>query len=491
MTDKYPNYKPLLNVQANVPSDIDIAHSVQPLLIKDIAAKLGLAYEDLDPYGHYMAKVNIDRTWNKIKENASGNYVVVTGITPTPLGEGKSTSLVGLSQAIGHVLGKNVMTCIRQPSQGPTFGIKGGAAGGGYAQCVPMESFNTHLTGDIHAITAANNLVAAQLDTRILHEGQQADAALFNRLVAVKGNKQAFSDIQRRRLAKLGITKTEPADLTDEEKRRFARLDIDPATITWRRVVDTNDRFLRTITVGQGAAEAKYARETGFDITVASEIMAVLALANDLKDLRERLGRMVVAFSRAGEPVTAEDLGVAGACAVLMKDAIHPTLMQTLEQTPVFVHAGPFANIAHGNSSIIADKLALKLVGEDGYVLTEAGFGSDIGMEKFMNIKCRQSGLKPNAVVLVCTARALKMHGGGPAVVAGAPLPAAYSTEQVRHKTLSCITLVTTHLCDPKCFFRSHINEREQLIRVSYLIIKSHLILTIFVVLPRLARARS
>jgi formyltetrahydrofolate synthetase len=432
MADKYPNYKPLLDIKTPTPSDIAIAHSVKPVPIKDIAAKLGLEYEDVDPYGHYKAKVNINKAWEKIKDKENGSLVVVTGITPTPLGEGKSTSLVGLSQSMGHVLGKNVITCIRQPSQGPTFGIKGGAAGGGYAQCVPMEDFNLHLTGDIHAITAANNLVAAQLDTRILHEGQQSDDALFRRLVSVKGGKLAFSGSQQRRLAKLGITKTDPAALDDDEKRRFARLDIDVDTITWRRVVDTNDRFLRVVKVGLGSAESKYARETGFDITVASEIMAVLALATDLKDLRERLGRMIVAFSRSGEPVTAEDLGVAGACAVLMKDAIHPTLMQTLEQTPVFVHAGPFANIAHGNSSIIADKIALKLVGKEGFVLTEAGFGADIGMEKFMNIKCRQSGLKPSAVVLVCTVRALKMHGGGPTVVAGAPIPAEYGTEQVR-----------------------------------------------------------
>ncbi len=403
--------------------------SVKPLPIRDIAKDLGISYEELEPYGHFKAKVNC-AIRARLQDKPSGRYVVVSGITPTPLGEGKSTTLIGLSQGLGAHLKKKIVTCIRQPSQGPTFGIKGGAAGGGYAQCIPMEEFNLHLTGDIHAITAANNLLAAQLDTRILHEGQQSDENLFNRLVSVKGGKK-FSASQLRRLEKLGIKKTDPSELTAEEKRAFARLDIDTSTITWRRVVDTNDRFLRVVQVGCGAEEAKYQRETGFDIAVASEIMAVLALAKDLKDMRERLGRMVVAFSRSGAPVTAEDLGCAGALAVLMKDAVHPTLMQTLERTPVLVHAGPFANIAHGNSSIIADQIALKLVGEDGYVLTEAGFGSDIGMEKFMNIKCRASGLTPDAIVIVCTVRALKMHGGGPAVVAGAPLPAAYSSEQL------------------------------------------------------------
>jgi len=419
-----------LEIKNPVPSDIEIAHSVKPVPIAQIAEELGVLPEELEPYGRYKAKVN-EKIRKRLEGRPMGNYVVVSGITPTPLGEGKSTTLVALSQALGRHRKRKVVTCIRQPSQGPTFGIKGGAAGGGYAQCIPMEEFNLHLTGDIHAITAANNLLAAQLDTRILHEGQQSDEALFRRLVTVKGNKMEFSKTQLRRLAKLGINKTRPEELNEEERRRFARLDIDPSTITWRRVVDTNDRFLRTIQVGCGPEERKYQRETGFDISVASEIMAVLALSTSLMDMRERLGRMVVAFSRSGEPVTAEDLGAAGALAVLMKDAIHPTMMQTLERTPVLVHAGPFANIAHGNSSIIADQIALPLVGEDGYVLTEAGFGSDIGMEKFFNIKCRYSGLKPNAVVIVCTVRALKMHGGGPAVVAGAPLDPVYSTENL------------------------------------------------------------
>ncbi|MGW8249636.1 MAG: formate--tetrahydrofolate ligase, partial [Anaerolineales bacterium] len=317
----------------------------------------------------------------------------------------------------------------RQPSQGPTFGIKGGAAGGGYSQVIPMEDFNLHLTGDIHAITAANNLLAAAIDARIFHESRQSDETLFNRLCPPdkEGNRK-FSPSMLRRLERLGIDKTDPNELTPEERSRFARLDIDPDSITWRRVVDTNDRFLREVEIGLGPEEKGMTRRTGFDITVASEIMAVLALTTDLADMRERFGRIVIGTSKAGEAVTAEDLGVAGAMTVLMKDAIMPTLMQTLEGTPVFVHAGPFANIAHGNSSIIADKIALKLA---DYVVTESGFGADIGMEKFFNIKCRYSGLIPNVVVLVATVRALKMHGGGPKVVAGKPLDPAYTEENL------------------------------------------------------------
>lgn len=353
---------------------------------------------------------------------------MVTGINPTPLGEGKSTTTIGLGQALGAHLGRRSFVCIRQPSQGPTFGIKGGAAGGGYAQVVPMEEFNLHLTGDIHAITAANNLLAAAIDTRILHERNQDDAKLYDGIVGRK----PFSPVMKRRLAKLGLpTDAAPESLSPEDRRRFARLDIDPSTITWKRVTDTCDRLLRSITIGEGTEETVAKRTTGFTITVASEIMAVLALTSDLRDLRERLGRMVVARSFAGEPVTADDLGVGGALTVLMKDTLMPTLMQTVEGTPVFVHAGPFANIAHGQSSIIADRVALKLVGEDGVVVTEAGFGADMGMEKFMNIKCRYSGLAPNAVVIVATIRALKMHGGGPKVVAGKPVDPVYETENL------------------------------------------------------------
>jgi len=415
-----------------VPSDIDIAQSVDPLPIKEVAQTLGIKEEELDLYGKFKAKVHLS-VLDRLKEQANGKYVVVTGMTPTPLGEGKSTTTVGLAQALGGHLGKKCFACLRQPSQGPTFGIKGGAAGGGFSQVIPMEEFNLHLTGDIHAVTAANNLVAAALDARMLHEATQKDGPLFRRLCPpdVKTGVRTFAPPMLRRLKKLGINKTNPDDLTPEEVTRFARLDIDPATITWNRVVDTNDRFLRGVTVGQGKEEQGKTRQTAFDLTVASEIMAILALTTSLADMRERFQNMVVGSSRGGDPVTADDLGVAGAVAVLMKDAIMPTLMQTLEETPVFVHAGPFANIAHGNSSIIADKIALKLVGEDGFVVTEAGFGSDIGCEKFMNIKCRYSGLKPNAAVMVATIRALKMHGGGPSVVPGEPLKKEYIEEHL------------------------------------------------------------
>jgi formyltetrahydrofolate synthetase len=415
----------LTNVLPQVPKDIEIAQAASPIPIDRIAAEAGILPEELELYGKNKAKVQLSIR-DRLRDVTNGRYIVVTAITPTPLGEGKTTTTVGLSQALGAHLGKKVFTCVRQPSQGPTFGIKGGAAGGGYSQVIPMEEFNLHLTGDIHAITAANNLLAAAIDTRIFHEKAQSDEALFDRLCP---GKKKFSPVMLRRLRKLGIDKTEPADLTVEERSRFARLDIDPATITWRRVLDTSDRMLRQITIGQGPQEKGQTRVTGFDIAVASEIMAVLALATGLGDMRERLGRMVIGQSRAGDPITAEDLGVGGALTVLMKDAIMPNLMQTLEGTPALVHAGPFANIAHGNSSIVADQVALKLVGPDGYVLTEAGFGADMGLEKFGNIKCRYSGLVPDCVVVVATIRALKMHGGGPKVVAGQPLPPAYTEE--------------------------------------------------------------
>ncbi|KAG2498479.1 hypothetical protein HYH03_003732 [Edaphochlamys debaryana] len=434
--------KPLLPVKTPVPSDIEIAQSIEPQHIKVIADALGLLPEEYDLYGIHKAKVKLS-VRDRLKDAPLGKYVVVAGITPTPLGEGKSTTTIGLCQALGAYLEKKVLTCVRQPSQGPTFGIKGGAAGGGYSQVIPMEEMNLHLTGDIHAITAANNLLAAALDVRMFHERTQTDEALFNRLCpADKQGKRKFAAVMLRRLAKLGINKTDPEELTPEERKDFARLDIVPESITWRRVIDTNDRFLRSVTVGQGTEERGQSRSTGFDITVSSEIMAVLALATDLADMRERLGRMVVGNDSKGRPVTADDLGVGGALTVLMKDAIEPTLMQTLEKTPVLVHAGPFANIAHGNSSIVADQIGLRLVGEDGFVITEAGFGADIGMEKFMNIKCRASGLAPDCVVLVATVRALKMHGGGPPVVAGTPLHHDYTTENVPLVTAGCCNLV-------------------------------------------------
>ncbi|CAN9507483.1 unnamed protein product [Ophioblennius macclurei] len=413
-----------------VPSDIEISRAQVAKPVDFLAMEIGLLPEELEAYGRNKAKVRLSLL-DRLRSQPNGNYVLVAGITPTPLGEGKSTVTVGLVQALSAHLKLNSFACLRQPSQGPTFGVKGGAAGGGYAQVIPMEEFNLHLTGDIHAITAANNLVAAAIDARILHESTQSDKALFKRLVPSVNGVRKFSPIQISRLGRLGINKTDPESLTSQEISDFVRLDIDPTKITWQRVVDTNDRFLRKITIGQASTEKGQIRETGFDIAVASEIMAILALADSLEDMKNRLARMVVGTSRSGKPVTAEDLGVSGALAVLMKDAIKPTLMQTLEGTPVFVHAGPFANIAHGNSSVLADKLALKLVGPDGFVVTEAGFGADIGMEKFFNIKCRASGLRPNVVVLVATVRALKMHGGGPHVSAGAPLPREYIDENL------------------------------------------------------------
>uniref|UniRef100_A0A8C5YSJ4 Monofunctional C1-tetrahydrofolate synthase, mitochondrial n=1 Tax=Marmota marmota marmota TaxID=9994 RepID=A0A8C5YSJ4_MARMA len=423
-----------------VPSDIEISRGQTPKAVDVLAKEIGLLADEIEIYGKSKAKVRLSLL-ERLRDQADGKYVLVAGITPTPLGEGKSTVTIGLVQALTAHLHVNSFACLRQPSQGPTFGVKGGAAGGGYAQVIPMEEFNLHLTGDIHAITAANNLLAAAIDTRILHENTQTDKALYNRLVPSVNGVREFSEIQLARLKKLGINKTDPGTLTEEEVSKFARLNIDPSTITWQRVLDTNDRFLRKITIGQASTEKGYSRQAQFDIAVASEIMAVLALTDSLKDMKERLGRMVVASDKNGQPVTADDLGVTGALTVLMKDAIKPNLMQTLEGTPVFVHAGPFANIAHGNSSVLADKIALKLVGEEGFVVTEAGFGADIGMEKFFNIKCRASGLVPNVVVLVATVRALKMHGGGPSVTAGVPLKKEYTEENIQLVADGCCNL--------------------------------------------------
>ena len=350
-----------------VPSDLEIAQTATIRPVLEIAEQAGIGEDELDLYGRRKAKVHLS-ILERLEGAPRGRYVDVAAITPTPLGEGKTTTTVGLSQGLGRI-GHKVFTCIRQPSMGPTFGIKGGAAGGGYSQVVPMEEFNLHLTGDIHAIGVAHNLLGAAIDNHIHH-----------------GN----------------------------------ALDIDPFSISWPRVVDLNDRALRQAVIGLGGKINGYPRETGFDITVASEVMAIMALTTGLRDLRERLGRIVIGTSRKGEPVTAEDLEVAGAMTVLLQDALMPTLMQTLEHTPAFVHAGPFANIAHGNSSIIADQMAVRLA---DYVVTESGFGADIGMEKFMNIKCRASGLVPDCVVLVATIRALKMHGGVGKVIAGKPLP--------------------------------------------------------------------
>ena len=417
-----------LDIKSPVPADYQIAQNATLKPIQQVARELGILDSELELYGNYKAKVRLD-VLERLADVPDGKYVDVTAITPTPLGEGKTTTTVGLSQALGAHLGKTVVTAIRQPSQGPTFGIKGGAAGGGYAQVIPMEDMNLHMTGDIHAIIAANNLLAAAIDARMFHESSQSDKALFNRLCPAdkKGNR-SFAKSMLGRLERLGITERDPNNLTDEEISKFARLDIDPKTVTWRRVLDTNDRMLRGITVGQGPDEKGFELKTNFTIAVASELMAILALAADLKDLRERIARVVIGQSRSGDPVTADDLGVAGAMTVLMIETIKPTLLQTLEGTPVMVHAGPFANIAHGNSSIVADKIALKLA---DYVITESGFAADLGMEKFFDIKCRYSGNIPNAVVLVATVRALKMHGGGPKVVAGAPLAPEYVEENL------------------------------------------------------------
>ncbi len=383
-----------------VPSDLEIAQAAKCQPILEVAKSIGIAESDLIQYGPYKGKIKLEAI-KKGPKGKKAKYIDVTAITPTPLGEGKSTTTVGLTEGLGF-LGKKAACAIRQPSMGPTFGIKGGAAGGGYSQVIPMEEFNLHLTGDLHAITAAHNLTAAAIDARIYHEGRWSDAFL----------------------AKQGLS----------------RLNIDVDAVSWRRVVDINDRCLRNIIVGMGEKADGVVRETGFDITVASELMAILALASDLKDMRARIGRMVVAMNKKGEPVTAEDIGTAGAMTVLMKDAIMPNLMQTLEGQPAFVHAGPFANIAHGNSSIIADKVASAYC---DYLVTESGFAADIGMEKFMDIKCRTSGLTPDAVVLVATVRALKMHGGGPKVVPGRDLDPVYKEENLKLVEIGCDNLMS------------------------------------------------
>ena len=358
------------------PSDLEIARSVTPRPIVDIADELGIHGDELELYGPTKAKVTLEAIRRLEAERPRGKYVVVTAITPTPLGEGKSTTTVGLAQGLNRI-GKRAAVNIRQPSLGPVFGIKGGAAGGGYSQVIPMEDFNLHLTGDVHAIGAAHNLAAAFLDNSLHHKNP---------------------------------------------------LGIDPHSILWPRVVDISDRSLRHVVVGLGGREDGIPRETQYVITVGSEVMAVLALAMDIHDLRARLGRMVMATRVDGTPVTAEDLGVAGAMTVLLRDAIKPNLLQTLEGGPAFVHAGPFANIAHGNNSIIADRLALVT---NDIVCTEAGFGADMGAEKFFDIKCRASGLVPDAAVVVATVRALKMHGGVGKIVAGKPLDPALLEENV------------------------------------------------------------
>jgi len=435
-----------------VPSDIEVSQSVQLSPIKDVFTKaFGLKDGDVFSFGPYKGKLSLS-VYDRIKDRPDGYYVVICGINPTPLGEGKSTTTIGLSQALGAHLGQKVLTCIRQPSMGPTFGIKGGAAGGGYSQVVPMEEFNLHMTGDIHAITAAHNLFAAAIDTRYYHENTSTPPSIFKKLCPPdKAGKRHFEPSMHARLEKIGLghKKDDPDSLTPEEVERFVKLDIDPDTITWRRVTDCNDKYLRNVEIGRSPSEyskrleKQLSRESAFAITVSSEIMAILALATDMHDLRTRLGKMICCYSKKGVPLTADDFGITGALTVLMMDALAPNTFQTVEGTPALVHAGPFANIAHGNSSIIADKLGLKLVGKDGFVLTEAGFGSDMGGEKFFNIKCYYSGLKPNCAVVVCSIRALKLHSCQAAkVVAGQPLAKEYTEENLDLVEKGCANLV-------------------------------------------------
>jgi formate--tetrahydrofolate ligase len=355
------------------PSSLAIARQAKLRPIAEVAAALGIEDDELQLYGRYKAKIPLD-VLDRLRNRPDGKLIAVTAITPTPLGEGKTVTAIGLGEALGKI-GKMVCNTCRQPSLGPTLGIKGGAAGGGYAQVVPMEDFNLHLTGDFHAVTAAQNLCAAMVDASLLHGNQ---------------------------------------------------LNLDPLNITWRRALDMNDRALREIVIGLGGRQNGHPRETGFDITAASETMAILALATSLEDLRRRLGRAVVGFTPDGRPITAEDIRAAGAMAVLLKDALQPNLMQTLEGGPVLVHTGPFGNVAHGNSSVVADLLAMKLA---DYVITEAGFGADMGFEKLVNITCRQSGVRLAGAVVVATLRALKMHGGVGKIIPGKPLPPELSRE--------------------------------------------------------------
>jgi formate--tetrahydrofolate ligase len=349
------------------PSDLEIARKANLKPLAEVAGRMGLREGVLEPYGESVAKIKLDAI-EELADRPRARYVVVTAVTPTPLGEGKTTTTVGLGQAFSHI-GKRATIAVRQPSMGPTFGIKGGAAGGGYSQVVPMELLNLHLTGDMHAVTAAHNMLAATIDNH-LHQGNG--------------------------------------------------LGIDLHNITWRRVLDVNDRALRNVVIGLGSREDGVPRQSGFDITAASEVMAVLALSTSLQDMRRRLGRIVVGYTRQRSPITSEDLKAAGSMAVIMREAIKPNLLQTLENTPVLVHAGPFGNIAHGNSSVVADLIGIHT---GDFLVTEAGFGADIGAEKFFNIKCRALGLYPDAAVLVTTVRALKAHSGRHRIVAGRPLP--------------------------------------------------------------------
>ena len=369
-----------------LPPAIEIARQATLLPITDIAGQMGLGPELLEPYRTHVAKLKLDAV-ETLAGRPRARYVVVTAVTPTPLGEGKTTTTVGLGQALACI-GRQATIAIRQASMGPTFGIKGGAAGGGFSQVVPFENLNLHLTGDLHAVTAANNLLAAMVDNHVFNDNE---------------------------------------------------LGLDPHGVTWKRVLDVNDRSLRDVVSGLGGHQDGLPRETGFDITAASEVMAVLALSRDLHDMRRRFGRIVVAYTKDGEPVTAEQLKAAGAMTVIMRDAIKPNLLQTLENTPVLVHAGPFGNIAHGNSSVVADLIGIH-AGE--YLVTEAGFGADMGAERFFNIKCRVSGLAPDAAVVVTTVRAMKLHSGRHHVVAGRPLPPAMLEENPDEVRLGAANLL-------------------------------------------------
>jgi formyltetrahydrofolate synthetase len=368
--------------------------------IAEIAAKMGLTQEELLPYGHYIAKVDFKKVLKRLEKKPDGKYIDVTAITPTPLGEGKSTSTIGLTQGLGK-RGKNVIAAIRQPSGGPTMNIKGSAAGGGLSQVIPLTPFSLGLTGDINAIMNAHNLAMVALTSRMQHE--------FN-----------YNDEQM-------------------AKRKLKRLNIDPHNVEMKWIMDFCAQSMREIIIGMGGKSNGFMMKSGFAIAVSSEVMAILAVAKDLKDMRERMGRIVVAYSKDGSPVTTEDLGVAGAMTAWMVEALNPNLLQTIEGQPVFVHAGPFANIAIGQSSIIADRIGLKL---GDYVVTESGFAADIGFEKFWNLKCRMSGLKPNAAVIVATIRALKCHGGAPIPVPGKPMPAEYKGENVGWVEKGCENLV-------------------------------------------------
>jgi len=365
-------------------NDTSIAKKAKLKEIEEIAKELGIPKKYVEPWGRYKAKINLD-FYNSVKNRRDGKYVIVSAITPTPLGEGKTVTSIGLSMALNK-LGSKAIACLRQPSMGPVFGIKGGGTGGGYSQILPREDINMHFTGDIHAVGVAHNLLAAFLDNNLFRKNQ---------------------------------------------------LNIDPKTITWRRVVDMNDRPLRNIKIGVGGKRNGPSRYSGFDITVASEVMAILALSKNLHDMHKRLGNIVVGTTKDGKPVTADDLKISGAMAALLKDAIKPNLVQTIERTPCFVHTGPFANIAHGNSSIIADTIALKIA---DFVITECGFGADLGAEKFIDIKCRTSGIAPEAAVIVCSIRALKMHSGQ-FKVKGRHLDKRLFEENVQATELGCVNL--------------------------------------------------